>query len=965
MYAFVRLVRLSSALFCVPILLLGGLTVEGSAQTGQITGQVRAALSQSPVEVAQVHIPQLLIGTLTRSNGSFLLLNVPAGTHQLLIERIGYRTESREVTVMVGQTLSLVIEMADQALSLDEVIVTGTAGAARRREIGNTVAQIRAADLDFETVFRTEDVLAASAPGVQLTLGSGDPGAGQAIRIRGVNSLTQGNRPLIYIDGVRMESETMPRQRTTQRAGALNSINPDDIDRIEIVKGSAATTLYGTEASAGVIQIFTKRGVQGPARWTMEYSPTLTAPPRNIGPTPDPGWVESWLGTDCTGPGGGVSPCDASNLFMNPWTKTRMGHSVDLSVRGGTSAGEGAINYFVSGGWQNEVPYYDEARSGRFNLRTNLGYTPTSWLNIQSNTSFAQTHSVFVTGIALNTWRGPVNFLGGDLNRAFDDFDDDEWINHLTTGLQFIVTPTTSLQMRLNVGVDYLDNRQTSTTFYGHFRDPGGRRWSRSWNSTNKTLDFATTYTRDVLGISLTSAAGLQVFQNVRRELYGEAAELAGPGNPTVSFGSPWSASEDLLEEINAGFFIQEVLGFRDKAFLTLGMRMDGNSAFGKDYGLQSYPKASLSYVISEEGFWPTLFDDTKLRFAYGESGRAPGHFDAEQTWNPISARGGQAAVTPISLGNPSLGPERTKELEGGFETSLLDNRLIIDFTHYRQTTVDALINVPVDPSLGIVAPQIANVGRIDNWGTEVALDASLVQTPSFGWSVGVMATFQQSEVKDLGGGVDQIRLSPSWHRAWARVGYPLPSYFGNVPQNPAEFGAPIFEEEFIGPQYPTRLFNISTRLRIGQNLTLSARAERQAGQYVFGSGYWLGRRQFWPACHTTVETIAAGRIDEIDAEERWRCSPADLLDTGWISPAAFWKLRSVNATYRLPEGFLDGSLGRLTLSVGGRDLWRRFNDGFIGVDPEEQQGGDTLTRAQCYRTPPPRIFQFSVRSEF
>ena len=666
MYTLVRLVRLSSALFWVPILLLGGLTVEGSAQTGQITGQVRAAQSQSPLDVAQVHIPQLLIGTLTRANGSFLLLNVPVGTHQLLIERIGYGTESREVTVTVGQTLSLDIEMAEQALSLDALIVTGTAGGARRREIGNTVAEIRAVDLQLETLLRPEDVLAASVPGVQMSLGSGDPGAGQTIRIRGVNSLTQGNRPLIYIDGVRMESGTMPCQRTTQRAGALNSINPDDIDRIEIVKGSAATTLYGTEASAGVIQVFTKRGVQGPARWTAEYSPTLTAPPRNIGPTPDPGWVEMWRATDCLGPDQQSRPCDASNLFMNPWVKTRMGHTFDLSVRGGTSAGEGAINYFVSGGWQKEVPYYDEAESDRFNLRTNLGYSPNSWLNIQSNTSLAQTHSVFVTGIALNTWRGPVNFLGGDLTRAFTDFDDDEWINHFTTSLEFRMTPTASLSMKLNVGVDYIDNRQTSTTFYGHFRDPLGRRTSRSWNSTNKTLDFATTYTRDVLGISTSTSAGLQVFQNVRRELYGEAAELAGPGNPTVSFGSPWRASEDLLEEINAGFFFQELLGFRDKVFLTLGVRIDGNSAFGKDYGLQSYPKASLSYVISEEGFWPTFFDDTKLRFAYGESGRSPGHFDAEQTWNPISARGGQAGVTPVSLGNPDLGPERTRGDRGG-----------------------------------------------------------------------------------------------------------------------------------------------------------------------------------------------------------------------------------------------------------------------------------------------------------
>jgi outer membrane receptor protein involved in Fe transport len=554
-----------------------------------------------------------------------------------------------------------------------------------------------------------------------------------------------------------------------------------------------------------------------------------------------------------------------------------------------------------------------------------------------------------------------VNFVGGDINRIFTEADDDEWINNFTSGLEFRVTPMAALSVKLNLGIDYLNNRQTSTDYYGAFSDPLGGRSAQTWTSENRTLDLAATYSRDIFGVSSSTSAGFQMFKNIKHELRGEAEDLAGPGNPTVSFGSPWEASEDWIEETNAGFFVQEMFGFRDRVFLTLGLRMDGNSAFGEDYGLQSYPKASLSYVISEEAFWPSFFDDMKLRFAYGESGRAPGHFDAERTWSPISARGGLPAVTPVSLGNPELGPERTKEIEGGFEATFLDNRVSVDFTHYRKSTVDALINVPVDPSRGLVASQIANVGTIDNWGTEVAVDAALLETPSFGWSVGVNATFSESEVKDLGG-VDRISLG---NMNWAAVGYPLASYFGEVLRNdPNAIAAPVWEEDYIGPAYPTRMFNISTEFRIGQGLTLSARAERQAGHYLFGSAYYLGRRGFWPSCWTVVEMGQQGRTDELTAGQRFTCLPADLRPGAYTTSAAFWKLRSVNATYRLPESILGGRFGRLSVSAGGRDLWRHHPD-HVGVDPEEQQGGDELRRWSCYRTAPPRVFTFSVRSEF
>ena len=153
---------------------------------------------------------------------------------------------------------------------------------------------------------------------------------------------------------------------------------------------------------------------------------------------------------------------------------------------------------------------------------------------------------------------------------------------------------------------------------------------------------------------------------------------------------------------INAGLFAQQMLGWRDMLFVTAGVRVDGNSAFGKSFGLQTYPKVSVSYVISDETFWPPkLIETFKLRGAIGESGKAPGAFDATRTWNPIAAEGGLSGFTPGQLGNPNLGPERTRETEVGFDAGLFNGRLGLVFTYFKQRTSDAIINVAYPPSQG------------------------------------------------------------------------------------------------------------------------------------------------------------------------------------------------------------------------------------------------------------------------
>ena len=264
------------------VLIVAGLALlcaaPAHAQAGRITGVVTDAQSGGPVGEVQVYVVGSTLGTLTRSNGRYLILNVPPGSYELRAERIGFQAVTQSIDVPAEGTVTQDFAMSTEALGLDEIVVTGAAGAARRREIGNAIAQINLTDVP-ERQAAVSDLLQAAAPGVHVIGGSSEPAQGKQIRLRGNSSVAMSNQPIIYVDGVRIMDDAFPVVATPGTGlgrpslitvTPLDMINPNDIERIEVIKGSAATTLYGTEASAGVIQIFTKRGSAGAPVWTAE-----------------------------------------------------------------------------------------------------------------------------------------------------------------------------------------------------------------------------------------------------------------------------------------------------------------------------------------------------------------------------------------------------------------------------------------------------------------------------------------------------------------------------------------------------------------------------------------------------------------------------------------------------------------------------------------------------------------------
>jgi TonB-dependent SusC/RagA subfamily outer membrane receptor len=920
-----------------------------------------------------VSVPALNLGALANNVGRFLLLNVPAGTHTVSVQYIGYGAEEMEVTVSAGQTASVDFRLRSEAISLEGVVVTGTAGAARRREIGNSITQINQAQIEAAPISDVGDILQGRALGATVLDNSGMVGAGNTIRLRGNNSVSQGNSPLIYVDGIRIRNTAYPGDpEQNQSASPLNDINPDDIERVEVIKGAAATTLYGTEAAGGVIQIFTKRGAAGAPAWSLSIDQGINNM-GHVGPSADINPTGLGLNT-CSTSDDAMFPADPSCPEGGSWLKNGYMQRYNLSVRGGAER----MNYFMSASWGDERGVIDtgfdengdkrtEQGQENWSVRGNFSFSPLDELDIRFNSFFNHKNIDWIPdgnnaeGLLLNVFRGGNDYTndtdGKVLEMSLSNLND-----HFVTGVNMLFNPGEGMSHRLNAGLDW-----SRATFYeerpwGFFYIPLGNREVDDIVTRKLTLDYAGTWETDFMGLASSFSWGGQLYNDFRSGINGFGDDFAGPGDKIIESGAITEAFEYNATVTNGGFFFQEQIGIADRLFLTAGLRVDGHSAFGQDFGLAPYPKGSLSYMISDESFWPESFGSMKMRFAIGESGKAPGNFDAARTWASVAGDDGKPAVTPDNLGNPDLGPERTREWEAGVEGSTWNDRITFEYTYYDQKTFDALIPVRQLPSGGFVGTQLENVGTVTNKGHELFLNASVVTSDNFSWDIGGRVSTNDSEVVDLGG-LESINLG--W-RNYVRVGEPLPVFCHDRVQNPDEIGAPVYDEECLGATTPTRTIGVNTSVTLGQRLTIDVLGEGMYGHVLSsGTAYQNTRRSVWPICRSTFDAIAAGNRSTLTAGERALCDPGNTRYGMWTQPADFFKIRSASMSYRVPDSWLPSSIQSATLRLQGRNLFT-FTD-FEGLDPEAFEDGssENLFRQEYYNLPPIRSFTFSVKVDF
>ncbi len=952
-----------------------------------ITGTVVDAASQRPLAGAQVAVDGTDTGTLTDNRGRFLILNAPSGPVTLRVVMIGYR----EATATASGDEAVVIQLSETAISLDEIVVTGVVGEQAARAIGNTIGQVDAARLEeVAPAMDVQRMISATVPGVRVSMSGGEVGTGGTTRVRGIASLSLGAQPLVYVDGVRVNGDETNAAfgstgfRSNSQPSRLGDFNPDEIENIEIIKGPAAATLYGTEASNGVINIITKRGRTGAPRINVTMKQGANFYPDVYNLFPDVWYqcngVSQTVDVDerlrCT-PGSvasfNVLEIDR-DVYGNEWFQTGHAHSYGADVSGGSQQ----ITYFVSADWDRDEGVVSYNWRNRMSGRANLTYAPSDQLElnfslgaIRSKAQSASAQQPLPTAIIWacpapgceagdtnapsridGPYRGYIAYLPEAYENEIEGFQD---VDRTTFSLEARHEPYDWFSHRAIVGGDFSGVKNSelyrATGNIGQFT-PWGRKTVINLQDSYFSLDYQANGTWDAGdALSLTTSAGVQYYnrQQSSTEAHGETFPVEAL--ETVSSGATKRAEEDFFENKTFGVFVQEQLAWNDRLFLTGAVRGDDNSAFGKNFDFVVYPKLSAAYVISDEDFFGDgggFVNTLKLRAAWGAAGKQPDVFDAIQTYEPTVGPDGASVLTPENIGNPDLKPEVGTEIEVGFDAGILDDAMAIEFTLYSQVTTDALVRVPVIPSLGFPGVQFRNIGEVRNRGVELAVHGTVYSSDDIGVDLGGTFSAFKNEVSDLGGQPPITQSSSSLNRQFHVEGFPLGSMFykrvvsadldassgRNVAVNlmceggelatPGENyswggGAPVpcdqAPEVYWGQPIPNREGGVYANVRIGQNLSLYALVD-YVGGHALSLGDVSAQHRFFNNSRAILE-----RTDPILLG--YEALGAQGLAQSGVVDGDFVKLRTVSASYTLPASLATAMrASRVAITTSVENLW-------------------------------------------
>ena len=810
--------------------------VPASAQTtGEIRGTVTDASSQRPISGAGVSVVGSTRSTVTDARGTYTLRAVPAGNVRVRAAVIGYSATERAVAVAAGATATVDLALATSAVQLEGVVVSATGREQRVREIGNAVSTIQPTQAELATTQNLSQLLTARAPGLLVQGASGTAGTTSRIRIRGSNSVSLSNDPLLIIDGVRVDnsSASTALALSGQTTSRFDDINPEDVESIEVIKGPAGVALYGTAAANGVIQVTTKRGRAGRTRWTgyaeygtsrqvddipLNYAQVGTLRTgSNAGLRTNRCLIEDEVLGRCTPRADSLyaySPLIGASPFR---TGTRRGMGV--SVSGGSQA----ATYYLAVDREGDEGIVVQNEQSKTNLRANVRGQLAENLTVDVSTGYLSSRLSLPFGD--NSSAG--GFANGIRGSAFACRPGNPCV-----GGQGIGTGTTSGSPLDSTSfgyqnqfppseLEFIENRQDQERFIGsanvnwrpfgwlaatgvagmdinnrydhQFIEPNrsqfsvgiaeGSAFGDRRQIYNYTANGTLTATRNLSSALVsTSSLGAQYTRESVNGISASGAAVVGGvfslNGASVRFG----AGEVNSDVITAGVFGQQQLAIHDRIYLSASLRGDDNSAFGQEFKTAYYPAANASWVISEEPFFPefSFLDNLRLRVAYGESGQRPGFRQAETFFSAVSARVGNADVPAITIGgtgNPTLRPERSREYEFGFDTGIFRDRLGLEFTYYNKSTTDALVSRVLPGALGASATRFENLGEITNRGIEALVRANVVDSRSFKWDATASYSTNRNKIEDLGDNIAPIQFNfdnVQRHQS----GYPAGSFF-------------------------------------------------------------------------------------------------------------------------------------------------------------------------------------------
>src|SRR6266446_4746379 len=805
-----------------PILALLSLAAAPLAgqNTGTVKGQVVDSSTKQTLAGVTVQIQGTARSTLTGPDGSYSLADLPAGSVVVRATRIGFGPRQQIVTVSAGGTAEAPFEMSPQASLLEAIVVTGY-GTQRREAITGSVSSVDASAANVGVKTNVDQMLQGRAAGVQVIQNNGEPGAGAQILIRGGSSISAHNDPLYVVDGVPINNvATEPdgngwTGNPSLARNPLNLLNPADIASITVLKDAAATAIYGSRASNGVILIETKRG-QASVGPSFEYDGyvSTSSPSRHLDVMTGSEYeafvraqvAAGNLPTARLGDLGvvwktGPNPGDTVRTIYNTnWesalTRSSITHNHNLAFSGGSEDTHyrASLNYAneqgvtLSSGLERiqgrlSATHADLDNRLRIGLNVTSSRVNNTYLTYENQGGFEG--GVFENVASFNPTR-PVTYTDS-IGTHYYEVGGLTTRNPVALANQIVNIGQTTrtlgnaeaeldlvhgLTAKINVGLDHSTGARQE---YYPKANPLGRALGnglaqqQDLDNATQTLQTLLTYDGQVSGgTSLNVVGGYEYSKFKTNWVLGKGV---GFFTDAFSFNSLDAAdtrtsASNATESRLASFFGRANVGFNDRYFFTGVLRYDGSSRFAVGHKWALFPALSGSWNLKQEGFMQGgPFSELRLRAGWGLQGNPgvdpytslvtlkPGT-DATYPWGDVA----QSGVIGNSNGNPNLKWEQTSQIDGAVDFGLWNNRISGSIEYYHKNTKDLLLVVNVaQPALATT--QLRNVGRLSGHGLELSIDALAISRPGLTWRAGLVFSADRSKVTDLGCTTDSLNV--------------------------------------------------------------------------------------------------------------------------------------------------------------------------------------------------------------
>jgi TonB-dependent starch-binding outer membrane protein SusC len=790
------------------VVMLFSVSAMAFAQSRVITGVVKSNEDGLPVPGASVIVKGTSTGVATDFDGRYSL-SVPDGARVLVFSFVGLATQEQSI----GNRTRIDVSLDPDVSTLNEVVITGY-GSTPKREVTGSVASVKGEMIENLPLQSFDRALQGRAAGVQVTATSGAPGGGINVRVRGVGSINAGSEPLYIIDGVQVASGGLGSQASNN---LLNSINPNDIQSIEVLKDAATAAIYGAQAANGVVIITTKKGKAGKTQFNLSLQegtvepikliPTMTAAELatmkieafenrflRLGPSATNGTSLAAARNNAIGIYG--DPATVQNTdWQQAVNRTGRSRIVDFSANGG----DDKTKFFLSASYNYNEGQVIKSDFERGTVRLNLDHKANDKLSFDVNMSLATTtqNGAIADGAFINSPffaalftlpNQPIYREDGSYNAPLPgtfsynliqsvEFETRKLVrNQTVSSFAANYKITKNLRWRSFAGVDYAVARDDN---YRDARVPqfaaiGGSAFVASrtllnWN-TNHTLNYSNTFNK-VHSLNVLGGGEFRVEEN-------EEVTASGQGFPNGLFRSLQNAA---TPSAVGGFYTTWKLGsffmnakydYKDKYLASATARYDGSSRFGLNNRWGLFYSGAVAYRISSEEFMKdvTWVDDLKLRASYGVTGNSSiGNFASRALFGGGGNYVNLPGIRPSQLGNDNLSWERAETINLGLDFAIFGSRVFGAVEVYDRLNKDLLLNaaLPIDSGFGSIT---TNIGKVQNQGLEIELNTVNVDKGGFKWTTSANISFQRNEIIALDGR-ETIGTT-------LRVGYPVSIYW-------------------------------------------------------------------------------------------------------------------------------------------------------------------------------------------